>query len=457
MQFNNEQLEAIKNLDNTLVIAGAGAGKTSTIVGKVNYLISNKIYKPDELLVISFTNETVNSLKNKINYNVDVKTFHKLALDIINENENKVNIVSNSYLSFIINEYFNSFALHNKHSFKIYKRIINITSNNELNLLIETFINIYKCNYLNINHLYTLYRKSLFINKIYYKFILDIYLIYQRELESTNSCDLNDLIIKAEHLITNNQKKVKYKFIIVDEFQDTSLVRFNLIKSILTKNNGKIFVVGDDYQSIYRFSGCNLDLFINFNNFFPKTKLIYLNHNYRNSTELINIANKFIMKNKKQLKKNTICHKSISKPIKIVFYVNKSEVINNVLPYLNNDNILILGRNNRDKEQFNIKENDKIKFLTIHKSKGLEENNIILINLYNSILGFPSKIKNDKIISNLLNTDYILHEEERRLFYVALTRAKNYVYILVPKYNYSVFINELITDNKHLLEFIHIN
>ncbi|MDD2208464.1 MAG: UvrD-helicase domain-containing protein [Bacilli bacterium] len=455
MVYDECQIKAIESLENTLVIAGAGSGKTSTIVGKVNYFIDNKIYEPEEILIISFTNETVNSLKKKVNYNLDIKTFHKLALDIIS-NKNKINIVSSNYLSFIINEYFNSFALDNKKANILYKRIINYIDISNLKVLIENFINIYKSNYNSINYLINLYKKSFFIDKIYYKFILDIYLIYQRDLESTLSLDLNDLIIKATQLISKRKKKTKYKFIIIDEFQDTSLIRFNLIDALLKENDAKFFVVGDDYQSIYRFSGCDLNLFVNFKKYYPNTKVIYLNHNYRNSSELIKITSDFIMKNKRQLKKNTICHKNIVKPIKLNFYVDKRTVVNKVLKHIQG-HTLILGRNNRDKEQFNVMDSENMRFLTIHRSKGLEEDNVILLNLENSVVGFPSKIKNERIISKILNTEYLMYEEERRLFYVALTRAKNYVYLLVPKNNYSVFIKELIKDFKTELDFIDID
>lgn len=451
MVYDECQIKAIESLKNTLVIAGAGSGKTSTIVGKVNYFINNKIYKPEEILIISFTNETVNSLKKKIDYNLDIKTFHKLALDIISD-KNKINIVSNNYLSFIINEYFNSFALDNRKTNILYKRIINYIDINNLKVLIENFINIYKSNYNNIDYLIKLYKKSFFVDKIYYKFILDIYLIYQRELESTLSLDLNDLIIKATELINNGKKKTQYKFIIIDEFQDTSLIRFNLIDALLKQNDAKLFVVGDDYQSIYRFSGCDLNLFINFKNYFPNTKVIYLNYNYRNSSELIKITSCFIMKNSRQLKKNIICHKNIDKPIKLYFYVDKRTVVNKVLNHIKG-NTLILGRNNCDKEHFNVSDSENFRFLTIHRSKGLEEDNVILLNLENSVMGFPSKIKNERIISKILNTEYLMYEEERRLFYVALTRARNYVYLLVPKNNYSVFIKELIKDFKAELDF----
>lgn len=456
MNYDEDQIKAIKEMNNTLVIAGAGSGKTTTIVGKVDYLLKNNYYKEEELLIISFTNETVNSLKSRIKYNIDIKTFHKLALDIIKNVDNNISISNDYYLKYIIEEYINSYGTYNKKTNIIIKRILKTKNKTSLINLIITFINVYKCNFINIDYLFNLYNNSIFLDKYYLKLILDIYIIYKRELESCGKADFNDLIIKANEYIKNNIVKTKYKYIIIDEFQDISLIRYKLIENILKQNNGKIFAVGDDFQSIYRFSGCDLSLFIDINKLIPDLKILKLNHNYRNNQSLVNIANKFVLKNKKQIIKNTICHKDSNMPIKIVFYKNKKEILNKITKEIEG-NILVLGRNNIDKEVFNVKEDNNIKFLTIHKAKGLEEDNVILLNLYNNKYGFPSKIKNEKIISKLLKKDYIMHEEERRLFYVAITRTRNNIYLLVPKENYSIFVHEIIQDNKKNLDYIYLD
>ena len=449
--MNEKQLEAVKSLENTLVVAGAGSGKTFTIVNKIKYLLDNNIYKENELLVISFTNESVNDLKRKIDYNLDIMTFHKLAITLINNPDMKIS--NEYYLKFIINEYFNSYGKYNKKQNKLIKRILQEMDIDNLKKLIFTFINLYKSNYNDINYLLNLYQKSHFINKIYFKIILEIYHIYNQELESSNLYDFNDMIKIATNNIINNQIKTNYKYIIIDEFQDTSLNRFKLIDAIMKQNNAKIFVVGDDYQSIYRFSGCNLDIFLNFNKLVSNLNIINLDYNYRNPKEIIDVANSFIMKNKNQIKKETICLKNINKPIKICFYKNKRTAIEKILKYIDTK-YLILGRNNKDKDLFNVQDKP---FLTIHKSKGLEEDNIILINLTNNNNSLPSKIKNHKIINKLIKTDYYPYEEERRLFYVALTRTRNNIYLLVPKSNYSIFIKELMKNYKNYIEYININ
>ena len=449
--MNEKQLEAVKSLENTLVVAGAGSGKTFTIVNKIKYLLDNNIYKENELLVISFTNESVNDLKRKIDYNLDIMTFHKLAITLINNPDMKIS--NEYYLKYIINEYFNSYGKYNKKQNKLIKRILQEMDIDNLKKLIFTFINLYKSNYNDINYLLNLYQKSHFINKIYFKIILEIYHIYNQELESSNLYDFNDMIKIATNNINNNIIKTNYKYIIIDEFQDTSLNRFKLIDAIMKQNNAKIFVVGDDYQSIYRFSGCNLDIFLNFNKLVSNLNIINLDYNYRNPKEIIDVANSFIMKNKNQIKKETICLKNINKPIKICFYKNKRTAIEKILKYIDTK-YLILGRNNTDKDLFNVQDKP---FLTIHKSKGLEEDNIILINLTNNNNSLPSKIKNHKIINKLIKTDYYPYEEERRLFYVALTRTRNNIYLLVPKSNYSIFIKELMKNYKNYIEYLNIH
>ena len=449
--MNEKQLEAVKSLENTLVVAGAGSGKTFTIVNKIKYLLDNNIYKENELLVISFTNESVNDLKRKIDYDLDIMTFHKLAITLINNPDMKIS--NEYYLKYIINEYFNSYGKYNKKQNKLIKRILQEMDIDNLKKLIFTFINLYKSNYNDINYLLNLYQKSHFINKIYFKIILEIYHIYNQEIESSNLYDFNDMIKIATNNINNNIIKTNYKYIIIDEFQDTSLNRFKLIDAIMKQNNAKIFVVGDDYQSIYRFSGCNLDIFLNFNKLVSNLNIINLDYNYRNPKEIIDVANSFIMKNKNQIKKETICLKNINKPIKICFYKNKRTAIEKILKYIDTK-YLILGRNNTDKDLFNVQDKP---FLTIHKSKGLEEDNIILINLTNNNNSLPSKIKNHKIINKLIKTDYYPYEEERRLFYVALTRTRNNIYLLVPKSNYSIFIKELMKNYKNYIEYINIH
>ena len=127
------------------------------------------------------------------------------------------------------------------------------------------------------------------------------------------------MIKLATNTLTEKNISLPYKMIIIDEFQDTSIVRFNLIKKIVAQNDASLCVVGDDYQSIYHFSGCDLELFLNFTKMYKDAKLYFLNSTYRNSNELIKTLGDFIMKNNNQIKKTLKSNKTYKKPIKIVY------------------------------------------------------------------------------------------------------------------------------------------
>lgn len=434
------QKRAVLEDGDILLIAGAGSGKTFTITKKIEYLIKEKHILPREILVISFTNKSVLDLKKKINYNIKIKTFHKLAIDILNLYNINYKICSSNLLSYIIDEYFNT--LDNNNILEILSYFHHINYDNflksrdylELKKLIENFIKLFKTNNKTKNELKIVYNK----NNIISKHIFIIMAIYNNELSSTNSYDFDDLIIKATNILNKN---LKFKYIFVDEFQDTSLIRFNLLLKIKNLSNAFIFAVGDDYQSIYNFTGANINLFLNFKKLIPNSKILYLPITYRNSQELINICKTFICKNKSQFKKELKSSKRLNNPIEFIYYVNPFKALKKALQKTNYK-ALILGRNNFDIYKFSKDKN--INYMTIHSSKGLESDNVILINLTNNLYGFPSKIKNNKLLKYINNYDNsYLYAEERRLFYVALTRTKNKVYILVPLIKKSIFIKEL--------------
>lgn len=462
-----------------LVSAGAGSGKTLTIIGKIRYLIEIEKLKQSEIICISFTNEATNSLKTKLkeNYDYDIPcyTFHKLGLEILKDEHYK--IADTNILNYTINEYFESIIndknkqrvlkylkiKHNKYNFNSKFQNINKESINEIKVIIESFINLLKSNDYNEKHIIKFITiEKIEKNRILLILILYIYKLYEQELKSSKEIDFSDMISLATQKVNKDGYKNKIKFIIIDEFQDTSPVRFNLIKTILNKTNASLLVVGDDFQSIYRFTGCDLTLFLNFKNIFPNSTIMKIENTYRNSQELIDVAGSFIMKNKKQITKNLKSNKSIKKPIEIIYYQNIEKAFIKIIEKIYNETnkpILILGRNNYDinlltkSNKFILNEttityknntNIKMKYLTIHKSKGLEEENVIIINLTNNKTGFPNKIIDHKIITYVkCKEDTYPYAEERRLMYVALTRTKNKVYLLTPKNNPSIFVKEI--------------
>lgn len=332
------------------------------------------------------------------------------------------------------------------------------------------------------------------------KIVEEIYNDYEAYLLKIKKIDFNDMINKASDCIVKNGLDLPYKYIIVDEYQDTSFTRYNLLRNICDSIGVKIMVVGDDWQSIYSFSGCDVNIFTKFDNFFDVCETRYIEKTYRNSQQLIDASSNFVMKNPDQTRKELKSSKSLKYPIKLVNFDNDFDeilkfelIIKNIINQstFKNKKILILGRNNKDifnlLKNFNVEneygkrkfeilgDEDKlrrnkfvkivyrespdvnIEYRTVHQSKGLECDNVILINLKNWKAGFPNKMVDDPVLNFVKrNGDSFSYAEERRLFYVALTRTKNNVYLLSPYFKSSVFVQELKTDaNVELLNLEH--
>lgn len=357
--------------------------------------------------------------------------------------------------------------------------------NNFVNRIVIPFISYFKRSNYKLDDFKNIKTDNDLLNK-QISVISDIYLNYESKLREKNLIDFEDMInisYKVMPYIKEKNLGVDYKYIIIDEYQDVSMQRFNLTKRIEELFKSKIIAFGDDYQTIFGFSGSRIDLMTEFRNYLSDAKQIPIPNVYRNSQELIDVATKFINKNSKQIKKKLISNKRLINPIELYIYndsnyintnINKSIILSNILDkiYLSNNksNVLLLERYNNDidtilnnnlfirKNHENIiykkHEDMKIDYLTIHKSKGLEYDNCILINAIDDKYGFPSKIEDEEIIKLLKPKieENIFYPEERRLFYVAMTRTKNKLYILVPKSKTSSFIREIESDKNVLIK-----
>ena len=222
-----------------LVLAGAGCGKTFTIVKKIEYLINVLSVDPKSILCISFTNAAVDGLKEKINNKVDVMTFHKLALKIIGK---KKEVLTEDMLTDIIMDSFSNEKLYGL--YHIGKK--------DMYELVKTFINLFKANNYSLEKFYEFINKAEHKEAILLKEIMKCYICYESYLNKENLMDFNDIINLATKMI--ERFKVRYKYIIVDEYQDTSYAKFCLIKKLMDLSSAKLFLVGDDFQSIYRFT-----------------------------------------------------------------------------------------------------------------------------------------------------------------------------------------------------------
>lgn len=370
----------------------------------------------------------------------------------------------------------------------IYSKVTDKDKNfgKEITNLIVTFISLCKSRQLSYEEIKSLFSDSkkavtsymLERQEIFLKFALPILKKYDNTLREKSEIDFNDMINQATDIIKRNKPTYSYKHIIIDEYQDISYSRFNLIKQIRELSGARLICVGDDWQSIYRFAGSDISLFSNFEKYVGKYEQLFIEQTYRNSQSLIDVTSKYIQKNTKQIAKNPKSKKEpLENPIKFVYYSqeNADDIFIKEIQTLKDKNgnkpILVLGRHSFDINEFiKLTPNSKIKYyertdklevqgfedidikyITVHKSKGLEADNVIVLNLKNHLLGFPNKMTDDPMLSLLLSDDEEYRfAEERRLFYVALTRTKNEVVLLIPT-DVSLFAEELITDNDFLL------
>lgn len=689
----NQRRVVLSDEDYTLVIAGAGAGKTTTVAAKVKYLVKKKNIDPSEILIISFTNKAVGELRERINHDLKIpcpiSTFHATGNAILRkQSTEKLNIVREGKLYFILQDYFRDSVLNNEMMIKklvlffasyfdfpysgkkledYFAYIANAnfsTLKSELNEFEkEIFDNSKKrkitiqeervasleeveiANFLYMNNIEYQYEpiypylfpqshrpytpdflitqngKEIYIehfgltekgendrfapeqlekykrqvhqkvafhrehgteliftfseyndgrshiehlkeklvqhgvelcerdskevmqkiiategNKYIAKIVnllqrfienfktngynasdfqrfktqtksprtqlfLDIaeicYLEYEQYLKEHNQIDFSDMINKSAKMLSEFREKglgaikdlPNFKYIIIDEYQDISRQRFNLAKALSDFTKAKIIAVGDDWQSIYAFSGSDITLFTKFAQSVGYAKQLTIDYTYRNSQEVIDIAGDFIQKNQAQIKKQLKSPKTIKDPVIIYTYdshkkdkktglkngdINScAQTIETILEQIieynriegksENSSVLLLGRFNFDgknlersgkftyyntRDENNIKSNKfpkmNITFMTAHSSKGLGRDNIIVINGKNGTYGFPSKIENDPVLRLVTqHDDAIEYAEERRLFYVAMTRTKNRVFFIAPQDRPSEFLLEL--------------
>ena len=347
----------------------------------------------------------------------------------------------------------------------------------KLSRLIQTFLNHFKSEDLNINQLKL--KAQLFPNTSRNIAFIDIFEIiltrYQNYL-GHDDIDFNDMINETEKIISANPQNIEspydnIKYVLIDEFQDISVARYKLIKSLRKVNeNIRFFCVGDDWQSIYKFAGSNVSIMTEFIKNFGDSAIMKLEDNFRFSQSMTDISSFFIQKNKNQIAKTIKSHNQLIKePITIVREITDkeenditlSEVLKNIRENDKQGEIMVLGRYNFSKpDDFqniinNFDNKEKIYFKTVHGSKGLEADYVIVLNLNSGQYGFPSEITNDPILDLVIkNNEKFLHAEERRLFYVALTRAKKDVFLTYKNNPISTFISEL-KNSKYNMKYIN--
>lgn len=295
MNFNNKQIEAIESTNNvTVVIAGAGSGKTAVLVKRIEKLIHNGI-KPYNILAITFTNKAAKEMKQRLvdsvgiyAYDTHIMTFHAMSVKIIRENLNKLKYYEAGFL--IIDD-------DDKKS--IIKNIIKDLNLGEEFKVTDVMYSIgsAKSRALTYQNVENLIDREMLV----------IYDKYKEYLHQNNAMDFDDLLLLCYELLKVQEVRAKYqslfKYISVDEFQDTSLLQSEILKKLKSKENN-LFIVGDIDQSIYTWRGAVVENLLNITDDYEDAKTVKLEQNYRSTSAILDAANKLIANNKKRIDKN---------------------------------------------------------------------------------------------------------------------------------------------------------
>ncbi len=306
--------------------------------------------------------------------------------------------------------------------------------------------------------------RSAFIIK---KIIQPVYNRYIQELSDLKQVDFTDVILQATELCRTN-RIVEYDYIIVDEFQDISVDRYNFLKVLRDGTlPAKLYCVGDDWQSIYRFSGSDMALFNQFPEYFGATDINKIETTYRFGEPLVSLSSRFIMRNSSQIHKDIRSFRPEMRTFLEFYSYEKREycsIIEQLIRTIPSDkSIFLLGRYTFDDYYLSYKfqsvreggrffyviSGRKIEFLTIHKSKGLEADYVFLLQCNKDTYGFTSLIGDDPVLNYVLTKgDQFPNGEERRLFYVAITRAKVKTMVLYDRNYPSVFVDEFLRPDR---------
>jgi superfamily I DNA/RNA helicase len=472
--YNDEQKKAIvSNAKNLLCIAGAGSGKTSVLVKRIEFLVTKKNVEPSKILAITFTRKAKHEMEQrleKLNVSgVNIHTFNSFCEKILRENESRIYgrrvrvqtysdkiVALNMAISGlglnmeeVINEYFSR----KQREFKT------------ANQLIATFMN--DC-FSVIDYFKTTGEK-------YYDFSKDASpenrLNAQRIYHITNYLkehmniqglrDFTDQLIDTISFFEKNPDFVpRYEHVLIDEYQDVNAMQVKLIKLLLPKN---VFAVGDPRQAIFGWRGSDIRFILNFNEDYGSSEVIHLTKNYRSSKNIVNFMNYSI----KELGLADLqSHKEHESDIKLIGFETDEEerefVLKNILQSgLNGKEIFVLARTNRqlmemsnvmklkgilhivktDEQKNSEDENgDGITLATIHAIKGLQAKKVFVIGCNDQ--NFPCKASDHPAIEMVKTDSYNRDEEERRLFYVAISRAKESLCLTYMGKKPTYFIND---------------
>ncbi|RLM25804.1 DNA helicase IV [Brenneria alni] len=477
--LNVAQCKAVMNgEDAVLVLAGAGSGKTSVLVARAAWLIQRGEAFPEQILLLAFGRKAAEEMNERIHErlrtdDIQAKTFHALALHIIEQSSRKVPMISQlesdgKKRRELLIQHWQQQCAEKKTQAKGWRQWLtdelgwslpdgdfwhDQALTERLAGRLERWIGLMRMHGGSQTEMIEQApedRRPLFQQRV--RLMAPLLKAWKKALKDENAVDFSGLIHQAVNLLDNGRFISPWKHILVDEFQDISPQRARLL-SALRRQNSKtcLFAVGDDWQAIYRFSGAELSLTTAFEQNFGVSEQCSLDTTYRFNERIGNIANQFIQQNPYQLKKPL---NSLSKGDKKAVIILPQEQLEPLLDKLSSfvkpeERVLLLSRYHHLRPQVLQKASTKwpnlpINFMTVHASKGQQAEYVIIIGMHDGKDGFPAPARESILEQVLLpEPEDFPDAEERRLLYVALTRAKHRVWLLQDSKNPSVFIEQL--------------
>ncbi|MEI8658263.1 DNA helicase IV [Vibrio sp. Hal054] len=478
----SQQHAVLLNDDHNLVLAGAGSGKTSVLTARVAYLLQSHLAQAEDILLVAFgrdaAGEMEQRLKNKIGLaaeKIQVNTFHQLGLSILNKVDGGNAVISPIALDEKLKKAWCIDWL-KRHwmtptNFKRWQKhlsqwpIAYLAGDDELGSHVENpKLIAWLEKQLDQLALLGISKKSvqerLVEHPDYPRLNSELalcwpcYQAWQEMLKESNHIDFNIMISRATNYVTKRKFAAPWKFIMIDEYQDISPQRLDLIQALCEQNTNQcnLFAVGDDWQSIYQFAGSDVDLTTDFESRMPYSTVHHLDTTYRFNDKLGEVANRFVQQNPQQREKTLNSVKTQSSKAVVL---SPSSSVEKILDGLNRKasgvkTVLLLGRNHYHKPELlrdwqNSFLSLKLEFMTCHASKGKEADYVIILSVDEG--QFPARVKALHLDGALTaSNDNFAFAEERRLFYVAMTRAREKVWITYTG-NGSVFVQELLNGD----------
>lgn len=299
-----------------------------------------------------------------------------------------------------------------------------------------------------------------------------VYRQYQQRLADEHAIDFQDMIRLAADVVEGGHAHLGFTHVLVDEFQDLSQGRARLLNAILAQvPDRRLMCVGDDWQSIYRFAGSDVALMTAFTEHFGHTATVALDETFRFGQPLADVGSRFIIQNPSQLRKQIVSRTRLPQPPVVICAHNRplerepeairaavAEDVREVLTAIDRElrdadtvRVCLLGRYNHSlpvPDAQSLADGLSrlvVDFRTVHRAKGLEADYVVVLDVVRGLYGFPSEIVDDPLLAHVLSRpDAYTHAEERRLFYVALTRARRRVFLLTSSSRRSAFVEELL-------------